>query len=467
MKIFRTRDLFSVLVLMLCASAAMGQEQQHVVIETIKITGNRKTKDDLILREIDFKVTDSLASNLLTDRLTRNERLLMNTGLFNEVVLNVVEWHERSIYLEIKVVESWYFFPIPLFSLADRNFNIWWTEFNASLSRVNYGLRLLYINLTGNKDDLKLHLQGGYSRRIVLQYDRPYINRRKTIGISGQYFLDHRREFIFNTIDNRQEFYNQEAQMNLKINRAFLSMQYRPRVENSHEVLLTFQRALVTDTILHINLQFFNGATQQRFLEASYTFRRERRDNRFYALDGYYIEAALQKVGLGVFGDIDKLNTDFVYSKYVPLGRFNFETRNAGRVEWTGNEHPYYGLNALGYGDYFIRGYEFYLIDATDFILSRNAMRFQLLRRSFDLGRAVPLRNYRHLPIGMWLSLNFDFGYAANDRFRHLNPLNNRLLVGRGIGLDILLYYKFAFQLEYSINHLGEKGAFLNVRSGL
>ena len=167
------------LLLVLCTLVQLSIEvvaADRVCVKSIEIEGNKKTKRALILREIDFKPGDSLRIEQIGERLERNEGLLMNTGLFNDVKFNIHEWNEgeQSVRLSLKVVESWYIFPLPIFQLADRNLNVWWTEQNASLKRVNYGVRFNYVNFTGNKDNLKLILQAGYLRKVLLQYERPY-----------------------------------------------------------------------------------------------------------------------------------------------------------------------------------------------------------------------------------------------------------------------------------------------------
>jgi outer membrane protein assembly factor BamA len=411
---------------------------------------------------------DTLHVNSVTDRFERNEKLLMNTGLFNSVKLNIKNWDQdrQAIELQVTVVESWYIFPLPIFNLADRNLNVWWTEHNGSLKRVNYGLRFVYVNFTGNKDNLKLTLQGGYTRRVLLQYDRPYINRRKTLGLSGRYFFDHRREFAFATKGNKLEFFEDQDKINFRSLKAILSLHYRPRVEGFHELFFKFERNRVTEEVLDLNTRFFNGKTSQRYIEIDYIFNRERRDSRFYPLKGNYLTFEAQKFGLGIFNDLDKFYTSFAYAHYIPISdHFNIEMRVKGQVEWTGGDHPYFGLEALGFGEDFVRGYELYVMDGTDFLLSRNALRIKLFDRVFDLKRKMPIKNYRIFPVALWFTINADVGKSYNNLFGEGNPLNNRWLFGKGIGLDLVLYDKYAFQMEYSINHLKESGIFLNVRS--
>lgn len=455
-------------VLCVCFYTGTSAQLDYISINRLEITGNKKTKGDLIYREMDFKLNDTLHVTSISDRFEKNEKLLMNTGLFNSVSINIKSWNEnsRTIDVNVEVVESWYIFPLPIFNLADRNLNVWWSEFNGSLERVNYGMRFVYVNFTGNKDNLKLTLQGGYTRRVLLQYDRPYVNRRKTLGITGRYFFDHRREFAFETRRNKQVFYEDQDQINMRSEKAILSLHFRPRVEGFHELLVKYERNKVTDSILDINRFFFNGKTSQRYFEVDYVFRRERRDSRFYPLKGNFLETEIQKIGLGVFHDINKLYTSIAYAHYFPLtDRLNLEMRLKAQREWVREHHPYFGLDALGYGEDYVRGYEFYVVDGTDFLLSRNSLRIRLFDRIFDLKKKMPVKNYRLFPVTIWFTINADVGKSYNYLYNEENPLNNRWLFGKGIGLDIVLYYKYAFQVEYSINHMNEKGIFLNVKS--
>ena len=42
------------------------------------------------------------------------------------------------------------------------------------------------------------------------------------------------------------------------------------------------------------------------------------------------------------------------------------------------------------------------------------------------------------------------------------NNLSNSLLWGNGISLDYVTYYDKLLRIEFSVNHLGEKGVFLH-----
>ncbi len=72
--------LISFLLSFLNISSQFSQADTFFVVQEIKIVGNEKTKDKIILRELDFLVGDSLSKSLLNERLELNRRKIMNTN---------------------------------------------------------------------------------------------------------------------------------------------------------------------------------------------------------------------------------------------------------------------------------------------------------------------------------------------------------------------------------------------------
>ena len=128
--------------------------------------------------------------------MEKNEKFILNTGLFTWGKINIKKWDARTnkVTLLIELAETWYIWPFPIFELADRNFNVWVNEFGASLSRVNFGVRLTHNNTTGNKDPLKLTLQAGYTQKYELNYTLPPLNKNQTIGVIADVFYAKNRE---------------------------------------------------------------------------------------------------------------------------------------------------------------------------------------------------------------------------------------------------------------------------------
>ena len=152
----------------------------HATIRHIYLEGNRRTKADIILRELDFKENDTISLVTLVNRLKKNEFNILNTGLFTAAEITYKEWTgaNNEVGLLITVKESWYIFPFPILEMADRNFNVWWDTYDHSLRRLNYGVRFYHTNLTGRKDLLKAVVQQGFTKKYELIYTLPFINRR-------------------------------------------------------------------------------------------------------------------------------------------------------------------------------------------------------------------------------------------------------------------------------------------------
>ena len=59
-------------------------------IKTIKVNGNKRTKKDIILRELSIKEDEIIDKNIIINRVEEDKRKLINTNLFNEVDINII-----------------------------------------------------------------------------------------------------------------------------------------------------------------------------------------------------------------------------------------------------------------------------------------------------------------------------------------------------------------------------------------
>jgi outer membrane protein assembly factor BamA len=97
--------LITFLLSFLTISSQFLKADTFAVVHEIKIHGNDKTKDKIILRELDFLVGDSLSKSLLNERLELNRRKIMNTNLFVHVELKPIfnEKNQLSIECRLKI----------------------------------------------------------------------------------------------------------------------------------------------------------------------------------------------------------------------------------------------------------------------------------------------------------------------------------------------------------------------------
>ena len=442
----------------------------HVFVGDISVEGNKKTRSSLILRELFVHPGDSIPISELASKLEFNRLQLMNTGLFSQAEVNIHHWDlaEKRLDLLVKVVEAWYIYPIPIFELADRNFNTWWKDYDHSLRRINYGLLFYHNNLTGRKDVLKGKLQVGFTNQYELVYRLPFFDKKQQWGFSAGGGFAHNKEVNYATLENRQQFFRQPDRFLLRQFRTRLSATLRRKQQVTHTWEVSHQRNEIDKKVRdELNPDYYLGKLRQRFTTLSYELTADTRDIRPYPLHGGFLRFRVQKEGLGHWEDINALPVSVLVKKYLSFSRrWSMELTGAGRVALLRQKQPFATSYALGYGDNYIRGYEFYVIDGLDYAYQKSSLRFQVFDRVYNWGNLVPFRNLKVMHHRLYLVLNNDMGMANNPYYAEGNDLANTLLWGYGIGLDWVVYYNKVFRLEFSRNYLGENGVFLHWATG-
>lgn len=441
----------------------------YVFIDSIQIKGNKKTKDRIILREMKIEVGDSIHINELNRTLELNEKLILNAGLFTWGKINIKTWDPLTnrITLLIELAEAWYIYPFPIFELADRNFNVWWGEQNRSFKRVNYGLRINHHNTTGHNDPAKLVVQAGYTQKYELRYTLPPLNDRQTYGITAELFYAKNREIGYTTTENKLLFERRENEFPEQRFRAGVSFVFRPKFRSFHFFKIGFQQNTISDFVItDLNPNYFmDGNTRQRFIHFRYEYVYENRDIIPYPLSGNFLSVALEKEGIGIFGERNGFYLTGKFAQYLSFKKkWSVELIGKGMVSLVRTEQPYNKYKALGYfGDY-LRGYELYVIDGLDYGYFKTSLRYELINERLKVGDLLPVKLLRWVPLRIYFTMNSDAGYVNDPQFHQENPLTNQWLWGGGFGLDINIFYGSTFQVEYSINHLKEKGLFLHYK---
>ena len=123
-------------------SAAQGDSTSNndlLGVRKINIEGNKRTRDKIILRELSFKLGKFYQRGAINEELERSRQNIFNLDLFISVDLDVEEI-DSDIIITIKVKERLYLLPLPIFYLADRNFNEWWYDRGRDLRRTTLAL---------------------------------------------------------------------------------------------------------------------------------------------------------------------------------------------------------------------------------------------------------------------------------------------------------------------------------------
>ncbi len=438
---------------------AILQQGNIFIVRNIVITGNKKTKQSILLRELPFKAGDTYQLSDLVKKFEIARKQLMNLALFHDVVVALKAFEENNVDIAIDVRERWYLFPVPYFKFVDRNINQWLVEQNAKLNRVNYGLKVLYNNATGYNDKLNLYLVNGYTKQISFSYDRPYIDKKMKWGLNVGMGIGKNREVNYNTINNKQVFFKDTNNFIRSFFRSNIELTYRRAIKTRHRFGVAYTSERVKDTIVTLNPSYFtNGSDRISFPEVYYLMSYIDVDYNPYPLKGYIAELYVAKKGFNEKVNVWQLSAK-AHGSWEIANQTYLSARVAGSVKVPFRQ-PYFNQRLLGYSDFFMQGFEYYVVDGVaggyaKALLSREVVNlfFHVKRKKDELVHKIPLRAY--------VKTFVNAGYMHHPE-PGTNTLNNRMLYSWGVGLDFITHYDFTFKIEWSFNLLGQNGIYLH-----
>ena len=444
------------------ADTSITPASAKYIIGDIVITGNKKTRKPIILREIPVRTGDAYSLSDLVKKFEDARRQLMNTTLFHSVVVAAKGFRGNVIDIAVTVKERWYLFPLPYFKPVDRNLNQWLVEQKASLSRVNYGAKLLYNNTTGNNDKLRVWLVSGYTKQISIGYDRLYIDKAMKWGMRMSFAMGKNREINYNTVDDKQVFLKD----NNRYVRSFVNTQaeltYRRAINTRHSIGIGYTSEVVEDTIVQLNPSYFkSGRNRLSFPEIYYNMAYFNVDYIPYPTKGYAANVTLRKSGINRTNNLWQLQLKGLGSWHLSPKTFLSVTAFAGiKAPF---KQPYFNMRFLGYGDVFMQGYEYYVVDG----VAGGYVKATFAREFLNFNIRLP-RNKRtttdQIPFRIYGKIYGNSGYVHNPQPGE-NALSNTLLNSAGIGIDIVTFYDVIIRLDYSFNQLGQNGLYLHRKS--
>ncbi len=433
-------------------------------IGEIQIEGNKITRSYIIVRELPFHPGDSIDNIGLPDRLEKGRGQLINLNLFNQV--NITHQYYDSvgtcwIRVHIVLVEKWYLWPIPFVSIADRNPNQW-KESGYDLSRLNYGLYLFRYNARGINHTIKASFVNGYSRQLGLEYRVPYWDKKKHFGSVFAASFRHNNELAYGTIENKLAFYRNEKEDALKALYLLAGLQFRPGFFSTHSLWFDFENVSVSDSVVVLgrNPDYLGKGSKSSAVFLSYEWLHRVLNNKNYPTKGYQVLLSVEGGKMKSQKTQSLLRVTSEMAKYQKLKKRIYAAYAFGGFLRFTNSKSFRYTPAMGY-EYFVRGYEPYVIFGNTMLLGKSSLRFALLDERLYPVEFIPLKNYRKAAVSSFINLNFDIGYVRNENPVDKGKLANTLLLGGGIGWDWVFYFDKVLRFEYSMNHLGQHGLYI------
>lgn len=444
-----------------------GQEHDSIpdtmlVIRDIIIEGNKVTKEKIVLRELVFQQGDTIAKMDLLSAFDRSRDNLKNLSIFNFVSLDTKHFPGSRIDVIISVTERWYIWPTPIFEFADRNFSSFIEDFD--WSHTNYGMWLKWNNFRGRNELLSAKVRLGYKEQYLLQYEKPNIGASQNHKIAFGYSFMRQHRINYMTFDNRPVHYKKFPAYAVSMGDAYFAYTYRPGLYAKHKVRVHYLNNLLGDSVSILNPNYFGGGrdTLQVF-RLDYVFNYDLRDSKVYPLEGHAFKVKVQRYGFGLIEDYPYKNwilegTSFYHKKLN--NKFYFANVTRGKIS-SNKDVPFVQQKALGYAEY-MTGYERFVIDGSDFFLSKFIFKYQLLKpTSFQLP-LIRAKQFNKVHLAIYMNLLADVGYVYsdvnNEYFDPSNYMVNEFQYSMGIGLDFVTYYDKVLRLEYSINRYVKNG---------
>src|SRR5215831_8235117 len=367
------------------------------VVGEIYITGNKKTKPYIIERELPFKTGDSIYLPDLVKGFDIARQQLINTLLFNDVVIALKSFRGYIVDIEIEVKERWYIFPIPYIKPVDRNLSEWAKQ-GYGVDRLNWGFKFDYNNFTGRNDKLRMWLISGYTKQIQFQYDQPYADKSLRFGYKVGFSYAFNREVNYITTDNQQRFVD-SLPNGITHWTGSLDLTYRPGLRTFHDLRFTYTRMEVDSEVIRLNPKFFNvPRTSVTYPELAYTLNYYNVDYKAFPLTGWMGNFTLLKRGLN--STMSMWQFSFNINKGWQIAKKTyFGWQGLGTVKFPFDQ-PFVNQPIFGYGEFYVRGLERYVIDGEAGIVSKQSLRREVMR--FNIPTAFISASHDHIPFRIY-----------------------------------------------------------------
>jgi outer membrane protein assembly factor BamA len=436
---------------MACFLVAHGQPMR---VDSIVVTGLKKTKLPVVTRQMVFQVGDTINLAEL-DKLTETNRSnIYNTSLFTTVTI-ANEIGDSVIEVHIAVQERWYIWPTPYVNLNERTINEWLAD--PDLERLVYGMGVEWYNLSGWNDKLVVYAQGGYNQALTASYNRPFLFPKAQIDGTLSFTFLNDIQIVHGTDSGYQQLVPEKLYV------------IKDRMRQSYSGQLTFGKRFTARKIFyafggyqHFNLHDSVFAHNPEYLPdglhaigypvLGVSYVNDQRDIRSYPLAGYKYGGGLRNFGIPGVSSTHFGKLTLSFSHHIPLSkRWNF-AYGSQQFFLLGKTVPYFDKFFIGFGS-FLRGYEPYVIDGSVVNLTKAEWKFGIIPYHFAHLKWIPFRKFQDFPMGLYLSAYCDAGYVHDWTFNNRdNTLKDRLLLGYGAGLNLITIYDFLLRVEYSRN---------------
>ncbi len=286
------------------------EQTPKIYINQIKITGNTRTMDEVIRRELRVKEGDAYNLN----KVNRSKQRIQNLGFFDKVEFKTSRINNSNkVDLIIEVKEK---------KTGELNLSLGYSTVN----QLTIGAGVKESNLFGTGQELGVNIQKStFSLNNDINYTKPYfMGRSIDVGFDlFDYYLSKRNTLVYDQKSTGATFrgdYSITEYLKHQI-------RYSWREESVENI-----DAGASTSIKSIAGSYVNSTIGQTFLY-------DKRNNRMDPRDGYYVSITQDYTGVG--GDIKTLKHEGSAGYYIPTFNEDFVLKfllKGGAIEGVGQD---------------------------------------------------------------------------------------------------------------------------------
>ena len=449
----------------------------YIKITGIEISGNKLTKPGILLRELDFRKGDSLAtfqkgkkvdfsdrnfypgdSSELRLRMNYSRENLINTKLFLTVDLSLKKISNTQYILLIDVNERHFWWLFPVAKLNAPNFNEWLRDIQ--WSDLSMGLFFSDNNLFGLNHQTSIVALAGKSWAVALGYKIPWIGKGQKVGLTMTTGYSNMYTVEYSSVDNkRQMLYAPSSSQDFKLG---AKLTLRPGLYHYGTIHLTGDYIMVSDSMFRLDSNYLAKFKKKNISLSLYVdYYYDSRNCQNYPLKGNLLRVFINKVGLGLVSkDVDLFYYGIDFHFYQTLSRKWYVAEMVKAENSAGEDAPYYYQLNMTHGKDFIRGFDLYTLKGDQMYYSRNNIKYELIKPNVKKVKEGQEKNkFKSIQYAFYLNAFADAGYVVN-KFTTANPYDNKFLMSWGLGIDFVTYYDLVIRFEYAFTSIGTNGFF-------
>ncbi|HRW21064.1 MAG TPA: POTRA domain-containing protein [Bacteroidales bacterium] len=424
-------------------------------VEVINISGNYKTKKNIILRELKFAENDVIEESNIKKLIEDSKRNLLLTGLFNIVEIECKN-NGTALKFDVIVQERWYLWLYPILEVADRNFDTYF--FNKQWDRINYGLSLEKHNFRGRNELLHIKIRLGYKEQYSIYYNIPYVDLNKKHGLWFGIDYFRQKEMAYNIENYLYNYFNSD---NYIYQNGFAQAGYQYRISYNLwiKARFSFNSFNVSDTILSLNPAYLENSPDLIAGTFALKLQFDNSDNKVYPVKGIKSYILIEQTqGFDKdFKQLLNIRYNFqIHNQYAYRQFFSLESE-INYLDAGYDKIPFPLYQPLGYEQY-LRGFDNYVFNPDLYAFVKTSIKYEFLPYKETTLPLISLTQFNKFHYRGFISAFLDFGYISE----YGNALS------AGLGMDIVFYYDRVFSTYIAWNNLNKKiGIFVQYKTPL